>query len=107
MVDHGFGNNIDEDAPALGSGIVDPIKSKRVTIVLEDNENIPPTGQFIGVNGRGYMLRSGEPASVPVEVIEVLNNAVQSVAERDPVSQQVVGYRARLRFPYRVVTDKS
>lgn len=103
MSDHGFGSNIDEDAPALGGGVVDPIKSKRVTIVLEDNENIPPTGQFIGVNGRSYMLRSGEPASVPVEVIDVLNNAVQAVPDRDPVSQQVIGYRSRLRFPYRVV----
>jgi hypothetical protein len=81
----------------------DPIHSERVTIVLEENENIPPTGQFFGVNGRAYMLRPGEAASVPKEIISILNDAVQEVPHIDPTTRQVIGYRKKMRFPYRVV----
>lgn len=83
---------------------IDPIHSKRVCIMLEENENIPPTGQFFGINGRSYMLRPGEKAMVPQEIIEVLENAVQEVPQIDPTTTQVVGYRKKLRFPYRIIT---
>ncbi len=78
-------------------------KPKRVRILLEENDNIPPTGQFIGVNGRGFMLRAGEEAEVPLEVIGVLESAVQEVPMVNPVTQQVEGYRKKLRFPFRVI----
>jgi hypothetical protein len=79
-----------------------PKAAKRVWIQLEDSDEIPPTGQFIGVNGRSYMLRAGEPAAVPEEVIEVLQDAVASVPVLDGYNN-VVGYRERLRFPFRFV----
>lgn len=80
-----------------------PQGGKRVTIILEENDNIPPTGQFIQVNGRGYMLQAGEPASVPIEIVRVLDDAVMSVPQLDPTTKQILGYRNKLRFPYRVV----
>jgi hypothetical protein len=91
--------------------VVDPLKprSKKVaaeetmTIVLEENDNIPPTGQFIAVNGRSWMLRPGEPAEVPISLVNVLENAVQDVPQVDPITKQIVGYRKKLRFPYRQV----
>lgn len=82
---------------------IDPIHSKRVWIELSENENIPPTGQFFQINGRAYMLRPGEKAHVPTEIIEVLENAVQDVPMVDPTTMQVVGYKKKLRFPYRLV----
>lgn len=85
------------------NSVPDP-KEKRVRIVLEENENIPPTGQFISANGRAFMLRPGEEADVPLAVINILNDAVQSVPTIDPATQQVIGYRKKLRFPYRLVT---
>lgn len=81
------------------------VAPKRVTIVLEENETIPPTGQFISVQGRSYMLRPGDPASVPVEVLNVLNDAVQEVPMIDSMTNQIVGYRKKMRFPYRIVPD--
>jgi hypothetical protein len=69
--------------------------------VLEDNENIPPTGLFIGHNGRGFILRSGEKAMVPEELLNVLNDAVWSAPIVDEATRQIIGYRKRLRFPYR------
>ena len=78
-----------------------PFSKKRVTIILEDNPEIPPTGQFLSVNGRAYVLRSGEKADVPEELLSVLNDAVMSVPV--VVDDKVVGYRDRMRFPYRVL----
>jgi hypothetical protein len=73
-----------------------------VRIVLADNAEIPPSGQFIGVNGRSYVLRSGEEADVPVEILGVLDSAVTSVPVLDE-NEQIVGFRDRPRFPYRIV----
>lgn len=96
------------DLTALGSNLEEETrpKGKRVRIILEENENIPPTGQFFGIQGEGYILRPGEAADVPVELIEVLNNAVQSVPVLDS-AQTVVEYREKLRFPYRIVQPGS
>jgi hypothetical protein len=105
----------DEDGMAtLQQGIAPPAPARAARvkaqglpqtrrIVLEESEHIPPTGLFIGVNGRGYLLRAGEEANVPQSVIEVLNNATMSVPAKDPTTAQVVGYRDRQRYPFRYV----
>ncbi len=72
----------------------------RVKIILEENDDIPPTGLFVGVNGRGYLLKPGEEIEVPQAVVEVLENAVTSAPLRDG-GQQLIGYRDRMRFPFR------
>ena len=72
-------------------------------IILEENDNIPPTGQFFGFNGRNFMLRPGEVANVPQGIIDILDNAVQKQPMKDPTTLKVMGYRDKLRFPYRVV----
>ena len=76
-------------------------ESKRVKIILEETAEIPPTGQFIGFNGVGYVLRPGEAAEVPEGLLNVLDDAIMSV----PIinGDTVVGYRDKLRFPYRVL----
>lgn len=72
-------------------------------IVLEENDNIPPTGLFVGDNGRGYLLRPGEEICVPPGVLEILSNAVTSVPTVDPQSLQVIGYRNKMLYPFRIV----
>ena len=76
----------------------------RVKIVVEENEDIPPTGLPIGLNGKAYIIRPGEEVMVPLGVKEVLDQAITSVPQVDPSTRQVVGYRDRLRYPYRVIT---
>lgn len=83
------------DAPPV---VKTPVRHK---IVLEEDSAIPPTGLYISANGRPYLLMPGVEASVPPEVISVLNDAVVSVPTIDPQTQRVTGYRSRLRFPYR------
>lgn len=70
-------------------------------IVLEENENIPPTGQFVSHNGRSYVIVPGEEVTVPEFLLEVLDNAQMASAIVDSKSQKVLGYRTRSRFPYR------
>lgn len=86
------------------SKLVDPPAVKtveRVTIILEEDPGIPPTGLYISANGKPYLLMAGVEAQVPLEVISILNDAVTSVPIVDPTTQRVTGYRSRLRFPYR------
>jgi len=126
MTENPFGSNLDAGDPnaslVLGPDLVNtPIdtpppqevvravndffkEGKRVKIILEENENIPPTGQFFGVQGRGYMLMPGKVAEVPIGLVNVLNDAIMSVPEVDGQTQQITGYRDKLRFPYRIVT---
>jgi len=83
------------------------VMERKVRIVLEENDNIPPTGQFIAINGRTFVLRPGEETEVPIAVLNVLNDAVQDVPHIDPTTRQVIGYRKRHRFPYRIVQAKA
>lgn len=79
----------------------------RIRIVLEENENIPPTGQFISADGVAFILRPGEAADVPMSVVRILDDAIQAVPQIDPSTKQVVGYRNKKRFPYSVVREAA
>jgi hypothetical protein len=115
-VQNPFGNNLDEEgampmgviseaAPQKRATMADVLKryKKRVWIILEDSDQIPPTGQFFGHDGVGFILRAGEAANVPVELLDILNNAIYDAPIVDPLTKQIIGYRPRLRFAYRIV----
>jgi hypothetical protein len=36
-------------------------------------------------------------------LVNILNDAVMEVPNVDPVTRQIVGYRKKLRFPFRLV----
>ena len=90
-----------KEAPAKIKQVKKP--SGKVKIILEENDDIPPTGLFVGVNGNGYLIRAGAEVEVPESVVDVLRNAITSMPTLDPQSGQVVGYRDRMRYPFRVL----
>lgn len=102
-----FESNLDaSDEPVAKIRKAKTVKqSDTVRIVLEENEDIPPTGLFLGLNGRGYLIRPGEPVDVPKGVVEILDHAVMSSPQMDPSTKQIVGYRDRMRYPYRMVNS--
>lgn len=79
-----------------------PSGVKRVKIILEENDAIPPGGQFFGVNGTGYQIIPGKEVLVPEFLLGVIDNAVTTKPVLNEDSQ-VVGYRDVPRFPYRIV----
>jgi len=98
-------------APSEYTGILDDKRKaalkdlgiETTDIILEENEHIPPTGLFVGHNGRGYMISPGERVTVPNFLLGVLDDAIMSAPITDPKSMKVLGYRERSRYPYRKV----
>ena len=80
------------------------VKNDKYVIVLERNDDIPPTGLPVSVNGYAYLIPPGKEVPVPRSVLEVLDHAEMLAPEVDPQNQQIVGYRPQKRYPYRVVS---
>jgi hypothetical protein len=99
-----LGSNLDTEVEAPRKrGARATVKTDRVRILLEESDEIPPTGLFVGLNGRGFLLRPGEELDVPAGVKEILDHAVMLRPIKDPQTQQVVGYREQMRYPYRML----
>lgn len=98
-----LGNNTGADAKAPTPKKAPVGMPERTWILLEDNDDIPPTGLFLGHNGNSFLLVPGEPVLVPNFLLEILDHAVLSVPVTDNRTKRVVGHRERMRFPYRRV----
>ena len=60
---------------------VDP--KRTYTIIIDEVEDLP-SHEFVGVNGKGYQIKRGEPVEVPAEVVEALKNAVTTAYRKQP-----------------------
>lgn len=76
-------------------------------VVLDDNDDIPPTGLFVGHNGIGFMLQTGIPALVPEHILGILDDAVMEAPVIDPKTKQIIAYRPRPRYTYREVPEPA
>ena len=119
----GFESNTDLDTPEAPAMLADPkeqlshisesgrapkvAESDRIWIILDDNDEIPPGGQFVGANGVGYTLMPGVEAHVPRVICEVLDRAIKSVPVQDPRTKQIVGWKDRKRFPYTILQSPT
>lgn len=98
--DNELGNNLfDPQAAAAPKARRTKKAEGRTWIKLEESADIPPTGLPIGINGDVVMIMAGEPVHLKNEYVEILDNAIVSVPQRD-AQERVVGYRERHRFPY-------
>lgn len=102
-MDSELGTNIDQEPIKIRKAAKPIPRPDTVRIILEEDDNIPPTGLFVGVNGKGYLIAPGEVVDVPQSVVEVLDHAVMATPQLDPATKQVAGYRERMRYAYRRV----
>tara|TARA_B100001057_G_scaffold151071_1_gene151003 strand:+ start:3331 stop:3732 length:402 start_codon:yes stop_codon:yes gene_type:complete len=67
-------------------------KKDWITIVIaEDENNQQPV--YVGVNGKSYYIRRGEPVAVPPEVVGVLSDAKQVVTNgKDGTTKTIPSY---------------
>ena len=92
-------------APAKKKPVAKKDDVERTWIILAKNDDIPPSGLFIGHNGVGYNLKPGKKAHVPNFLLNVLDDAVV----KKPIvgdNGRVIGYEDSPRFPYQVVREK-
>lgn len=75
----------------------------RTWIILEESDDIPPTGLFVSHNGNPYLIRTGEPVEVPDFLLGILDDAIQSRPVTDPRTNKVIGHRDQMRYSYRRV----
>jgi len=71
-----------------------------VRVILDENEHIPPNGQYFGINGTGYLLKAGIEANVPKGIVDILDNAIETVPIVDPDTRRVVGWKQKRRYGY-------
>lgn len=103
------GGELPSRAPVTAKVATQPVdpESVRYEIELEDNENIPPTGLHVGVNGKAWLIPAGVPVKVPASVIGVLRTAYESVPVFHPVTRRVMDYKRRMRFPYHYTNNEQ
>lgn len=80
-------------------------KEDRVTItILESNDKHAVDPVFVGVNGVGYSIKRGVPVPVPRAVMNVLENARQTVYDvsHDERGAMKLNPRSALSYPYTV-----
>lgn len=68
-------------------------------IMLNDNDEIPPSGQYFAVNGRYFILKPNVWYRVPGFLLAVINHAITDrPVQNDQL--QLVGVRPQKRFPF-------
>ena len=70
-------------------------------IQLHDNEDIPPPGQFFGVIGRAFNLKSNTWYKVPSWLLSTIDNCIVERPIKDE-HLRLIGTRPMKRFPYEV-----
>ena len=87
----------------LDTASEDPME-RLVCITLHDSKEVPPGGQFVGVNGKQFRIRPGVQVIVPRYVCAALDNATHGVPELDD-KMRVIGIRQAPRLTYTVHQD--
>ena len=94
---------IPSDKPLEGK---DVSGAKRVKIIIHESADpnaVNPV--FVGVNGKGYTITRGQEVDVPNGVLEVLNNARETLYERkkDEYGKEYLSPREALSYPFSIL----
>lgn len=83
---------------------VDTSNKDKVTIIIEESQNEADSTQvFVGVNGKDYLIKRGEPVAIPVPVFNALKDAVAGKLVKQVNGEYTL--RHYPRYPMRVVNQ--
>ena len=83
------------DAKPAAEESVDRKKGWKTIVIAEHEQDQQPV--FVGINGKNYWIRRGEPVQVPPEVVTVLSDAQQVVWNgKDGTSKTIPTYPFRV-----------
>lgn len=94
---------IEADNASVLASATKNAQGDRVKIIIEESDEIPPTGLPLGHNGDQVYVIPGEVVNIPRKFLEILDNAIVSVSMTDPNTKQVIGTRDKRKYPYRIV----
>lgn len=95
------GTDVQNTAAVTGSMHDDAMCGQRTDITIFEQEGEAGSEAVsLGINGVGYLIPRGMRVSVPIEVVHVLDNAVQKIYE--PLANGDVRQRELKRFNYTV-----
>lgn len=73
-------------------------KQEQVMLMIHEMENPPPGGVSVFINGYGYQIQPGQWVQVPIAVVEVLENAVET--KSTVADGKIIGSRTVPRYSY-------
>jgi len=96
-------SKIVSDKPLEGK---DMSGAKRIKIIIHESADpnaVNPV--FVGVNGKGFTITRGQEVDVPTGVLEVLNNARETLYERkkDEYGKEYLSPREALSYPFSIL----
>lgn len=99
---------VEQPAAKVLRGAADPdLSGERVELTIhQDSGENGREPVFVGLNGTGYQIPRGIAVNVPVEVLEVLDNATMTVYE-STAGVTVPKGRAVKRFAYNVRQQRA
>jgi hypothetical protein len=76
---------------------------ERITIIIEEQDGDENQGDvFVGLNGRSFLIQRGVPVSVPIGVLDILKNSIQTKLLQD-IETREKRYKDVPRFNIRIV----
>lgn len=80
----------------------DAMTGERLEVVIQAGEGaIGKQPVFLAINGHGFNVPRGIPVHLPVEVVEILDNATQVVYEHDQATDKMLEREVK-RYSYSV-----
>ncbi len=81
----------------------DNFAGKRVTVTIHQGEGeLGRQAVFLGLNGHGFNIPRGVPVDLPVEAVEILDNATQTVYENmggQTTEREVKRFSYTVKYP--------
>lgn len=76
---------------------------KKYIINISNGNDNEPSKVFVGANGQDYLIERGRDVAVPKAVLDVLDQAVVGIPQKDPNNPDRIVISDRKRFPYTIV----